>query len=201
LQIVDADSLHAIVGLVDIRNRDKDEDLTNMSNDPMQHIVRARQGDTYFLYVRAKGYVYKDTLFQIPYLSDTLIHTIPLTALRKEMVLQLRNIQFDHNSSALTPSSYEELDKLVKLMQDNPSMQIELSAHTDDVGSEQYNLRLSQKRGEAAKKYLQRQGIEAQRIIAKGYGKNKPLVPNDSDENRAINRRVEFTINEIEIEQ
>ena len=201
LQIVDADSLRAIVGLVDIRNRDKDEDLTNMSNDPMQHIVRARQGDTYFLYVRAKGYVYKDTLFQIPYLSDTLIHTIPLTALRKEMVLQLRNIQFDHNSSALTPSSYEELDKLVKLMQDNPSMQIELSAHTDDVGSEQYNLRLSQKRGEAAKKYLQRQGIEAQRIIAKGYGKNKPLVPNDSDENRAINRRVEFTINEIEIEQ
>lgn len=201
LQIVDADSLHAIVGLVDIRNRDKDEDLTNMSNDPMQHIVRARQGDTYFLYVRAKGYVYKDTLFQIPYLMDTLIHTIPLTALRKEMVLQLRNIQFDHNSSALTPSSYEELDKLVKLMQDNPSMQIELSAHTDDVGSEQYNLRLSQKRGEAAKKYLQRQGIEAQRIIAKGYGKNKPLVPNDSDENRAINRRVEFTINEIEIEQ
>jgi outer membrane protein OmpA-like peptidoglycan-associated protein len=201
LQIVDADSLHAIVGLVDIRNRDKDEDLTNMSNDPMQHIVRARQGDTYVLYVRAKGYVYKDTLFQIPYLSDTLIHTIPLTALRKEMVLQLRNIQFDHNSSALTPSSYEELDKLVKLMQDNPSMQIELSAHTDDLGSEQYNLRLSQKRGEAAKKYLQRQGIEAQRIIAKGYGKNKPLVPNDSDENRAINRRVEFTINEIEIEQ
>jgi outer membrane protein OmpA-like peptidoglycan-associated protein len=82
-------------------------------------------------------------------------------------------------------------------MQDNPSMHIELSAHTDDVGSEQYNQRLSQKRGEAAKHYLVRQGIEAERIVAKGYGKNKPLVPNDSDANRAINRRVEFTINAL----
>jgi outer membrane protein OmpA-like peptidoglycan-associated protein len=114
------------------------------------------------------------------------------------MVLQLRNIQFDHNSYALTKCYYSELDKLVKLMQDNPSMQIELSAHTDDVGSEQYNLRLSQQRGESARKYLIRKGVAAKRIIAKGYGKSKPLVPNDSDENRAINRRVEFTINEIE---
>ena len=131
-------------------------------------------------------------------LQNTLTYTIPLTALRKEMVLQLRNIQFDHNSFVLTPSSYAELDKLVKLMQDNPSMYIELSAHTDDVGSEQYNLRLSQQRGESARKYLIRKGVAAKRIIAKGYGKSKPLVPNDSDENRAINRRVEFTINEIE---
>ena len=110
----------------------------------------------------------------------------------------MRNIQFDHNSYALTKSSYSELDKLVKLMQDNPSMHIELSAHTDNVGGDQYNLRLSQKRGESARKYLIRKGIEPNRIVAKGYGKTKPLVPNDSDENRAINRRVEFTINEIQ---
>ena len=83
-------------------------------------------------------------------------------------------------------------------MQDNPSMQIELSAHTDDVGSDRYNMRLSQRRGESAMKYLLRNGIAADRIVAKGYGKTKPLVPNTSDENRAINRRVEFTINAIQ---
>jgi outer membrane protein OmpA-like peptidoglycan-associated protein len=115
------------------------------------------------------------------------------------MVLQLRNIQFDYNSYDLTPSSFAELDRLVKLMQDNPSMHIELSAHTDDVGSERFNLLLSQKRGEAARKYLLRHGVEPERIVAKGYGKTKPLVPNDSEENRAINRRVEFTINEIQL--
>ena len=160
--------------------------------------MRVRQGDTYIMYARAKGYVYKDTVLQIPYYVDSMRCRISLTALRKKMVLQLRNIQFEHNSSLLIPSSYAELDKLVKLMQDNPSMCIELSAHTDDVGSEQYNLRLSQQRGESARKYLVRQGIEAKRIIAKGYGKSKPLVPNDSDANRAKNRRVEFIINEIE---
>jgi outer membrane protein OmpA-like peptidoglycan-associated protein len=115
------------------------------------------------------------------------------------MVLQLRNIQFDYNSSALTPSSHIELDKLANLMQENPSMHIELSAHTDDVGSEQFNQRLSQQRGESAKKYLLRKGVAPERIEAKGYGKSKPLVPNDSEGNRAINRRVEFTINDIQL--
>lgn len=198
VRLVDADSLNAITGIVNIQNKDKDEDLTIHSKDSTNHIVLVRQGDSYQLHARAKGYVYKDTILHIPYTDKDLTHTIPLVALRKAMVLQLRNIHFDHNSSALTPSSYEELDKLVKLMQDNPSMLIELSAHTDDVGSDQYNIRLSQQRGEAAKRYLVRKGIEKERIDAKGYGKNKPLVPNNSDENRAINRRVEFTINEIQ---
>ena len=198
LRVVDADSLCPVPAVVEMRNKNKDEVLANLSNDSLHHITMARQDNTYLVYVRAKGYIYKDTLIHIPNVAAELTYTIPLTALRKEMVLQLRNIQFDHNSSVLTPSSYAELDKLVKLMQDNPSMYIELSAHTDDVGSEQYNLRLSQQRGESARKYLIRKGVAAKRIIAKGYGKSKPLVPNDSDENRAINRRVEFTINEIE---
>lgn len=198
IQLVDADSLFAVAGILDISNRDKEEDLVLQSTDSTQYTIRVRQGDTYQIYARAKGYVYKDTVLHIPYRNENQTHTIPLTALRKEMVLQLRNIQFDHNSYALTKSSFEELDKLVKLMQDNPSMHIELSAHTDNVGGDQYNLRLSQKRGESARKYLIRKGIEPNRIVAKGYGKTKPLVPNDSDENRAINRRVEFTINEIQ---
>ena len=198
VQLVDADSLFVVPGIVEIHNQEKEELLANLSNDSLQYVVRARQNNTYLVYARARGYVYKDTLIHIPNVAAELTYTIPLTALRKEMVLQLRNIQFDYNSSALMASSYAELDKLVKLMQDNPSMHIELSAHTDDLGSEQYNLRLSQQRGESAKKYLIRKGIAAQRILAKGYGKSKPLVPNDSEENRAYNRRVEFTINEIQ---
>ena len=198
IQLVDADSLYAISGVIDIRNRDKDEDLV-LQADSLQYAIHVRQGDYYQIYARAKGYVYKDTLLHVPYQDEPQYHTIPLPALRKAMVLQLRNIQFDYNSYDLTPSSFAELDRLVKLMQDNPSMHIELSAHTDDVGSERFNMLLSQKRGEAARKYLLRHGVEPERIVAKGYGKTKPLVPNDSEENRAINRRVEFTINEIQL--
>ena len=199
IKLIDADSLYTLSGAIDIRNRDKEEDLVWLQSDTSQYTILLRQGDSYRIYARAKGYVYKDTVLHVPYLNEPQYQTIPLVALRKEMVLQLRNIHFDHNSYDLTPSSFEELDRLVKLMQDNPSMHIELSAHTDDVGSEKYNLRLSQKRGEAARKYLLRNGVEPERIVAKGYGKTKPLVPNDSDENRAINRRVEFTINEIQL--
>lgn len=197
IRLIDADSLYTISGAMDIRNRDKEEDIVWLKSDTSQYTVLLRQGDFYRIYARAKGYVYKDTVLHVPYINEPQYQTIPLVALRKEMVLQLRNIHFDHNSYDLTPSSFDELDRLVKLMLDNPSMHIELSAHTDDVGTEKYNLRLSQKRGEAARKYLLRNGVEAERIVAKGYGKTKPLVPNDSDENRAINRRVEFTINEI----
>ena len=198
LQFIDADSLYAVRSIVDLRNQNKDEDLVFTTEDSTSYIFNLRQGDEYHLYARSKGYVYKDTALHIPYQDAAVTYTIPMFALREEMVLQLRNIQFDHNSYALTKSSYSELDKLVKLMQDNPSMQIELSAHTDDVGSDRYNMRLSQRRGESAMKYLLRNGIAADRIVAKGYGKTKPLVPNTSDENRAINRRVEFTINAIQ---
>lgn len=198
LKFVDADSLSLLPTIVEMNNLDKDEDLVYHTEDSAQYVIKVRQGNAYQLYARAKGYVYKDTLLQVPHQDDPITCVIPMYALRKEMVLQLRNIHFDHNSYALTNSSYTELDKLVKLMQDNPLLRIELSAHTDDVGGDLYNMRLSQRRGEAAMKYLLRNGISSDRIVAKGYGKTKPLVPNTNDENRAINRRVEFTINAIQ---
>ena len=84
---------------------------------------------------------------------------------------------------------------MAELLRQNPTLHIEISAHTDDIGSDAYNLRLSKKRGEATAEYLIKQeGVNPAQLKTVGYGKNKPLVPNTSDENRAINRRVEFTI-------
>jgi outer membrane protein OmpA-like peptidoglycan-associated protein len=83
---------------------------------------------------------------------------------------------------------------VVRLLEINPDLRIELSAHTDDQGSDRYNDLLSRKRGEAARSYLIRRGVDASRVTATGYGKRKPLVPNDSDEHRAMNRRVEFKV-------
>ena len=79
-----------------------------------------------------------------------------------------------------------------RLMEENPQMEIEVSAHTDDRGSDAYNDRLSSRRGEAVARYLIRAGVAAGRIHTVGYGKRRPLVPNDSEENRERNRRVEF---------
>ena len=110
------------------------------------------------------------------------------------MVLQLRNIQFEYDSYELTESSNEALEALAQLMFINPTLRIELSAHTDDQGSDRYNDRLSTLRGQAVQSWLKKRGIDGERIESVGYGKRKPLVANDSEENRAINRRVEMRV-------
>ena len=76
----------------------------------------------------------------------------------------------------------------------NPTLRIELSAHTDDQGSDRYNDKLSTLRGQAVQSWLKKRGIDGERIESVGYGKRKPLVANDSEENRAINRRVEMRV-------
>jgi outer membrane protein OmpA-like peptidoglycan-associated protein len=79
-------------------------------------------------------------------------------------------------------------------MKENPDIRIEISAHTDDVGSQEYNARLSDKRAASVVTFLTKNDIFKDRLQAKGYGKLQPLVPNDSAENRAKNRRVEIRI-------
>ncbi len=83
---------------------------------------------------------------------------------------------------------------LVEFLKRNPELKVELAGHTDDVGSASYNQKLSADRAESVRKALIDHGIDETRLTAKGYGANKPLCPNDSDEHRALNRRTEMII-------
>ena len=84
-----------------------------------------------------------------------------------------------------------ELDKLVALLKANPDLPIEISGHTDDVGKDADNLLLSQKRAKSVVDYLAQKGVNILKIKAEGYGKTRPFVQNNSDENRKLNRRIE----------
>ena len=84
--------------------------------------------------------------------------------------------------------------KLVDLLKDNPKLIIEISSHTDDVGTNEYNQKLSQARAESVVNYLIGHGIDKARFIAKGYGEGKPIAPNTTPEGRQKNRRTEFKI-------
>ncbi len=106
----------------------------------------------------------------------------------------LRDLNFEFNSSALTEDSYIGIQVLADFLSRNPELRVELAGHTDDVGSEAYNQKLSSDRAEIVRQALIDKGIEANRLTAKGYGSTKPLVPNDSDGNRAMNRRTELVI-------
>ena len=114
--------------------------------------------------------------------------------LRPGNVMRLVNIQFEFGSAALTQDSDEGVNMLAVFLESHPDIHVELAGHTDDVGFDTYNLKLSEDRAEVVRQALISKGIEEERLSAKGYGSKKPIVPNDTDEHRAMNRRTEMII-------
>lgn len=104
------------------------------------------------------------------------------------------NLEFDYNEATLRPESMPRIQEVADAMARYPDMRIEIRGHTDDQGSDEYNQKLSERRAEAVAEALNRMGISKLRLIVKGFGESRPLVPNDSDENRKRNRRTEFVI-------
>jgi outer membrane protein OmpA-like peptidoglycan-associated protein len=109
-------------------------------------------------------------------------------------VVRLNNVFFDFDKWDLRPESFVELDRVVKLLRDNPAIEIEMSAHTDSYGSDEYNFKLSDNRARSVMEYILSKGIAGNRVISHGYGETVPVAPNDTPENRQLNRRVEFKI-------
>jgi outer membrane protein OmpA-like peptidoglycan-associated protein len=94
----------------------------------------------------------------------------------------------------LEEKSKTELNKMIDFLKKNPTIKIEISAHTDNVGKPSSNLELSQKRAQSVVDFLNKQGIDIKRLVPKGYGETMPVKENDNEENRALNRRIEFKI-------
>jgi OmpA-OmpF porin, OOP family len=109
-------------------------------------------------------------------------------------IVRINNVFFDFDKATLQPESITELSQIINLLNKYPEMAIELSGHTDNKGSAEYNEKLSMARANTIMSYLTAHGINQHRLMAKGYGKSTPVTTNDTDEGRAINRRVEFKI-------
>jgi outer membrane protein OmpA-like peptidoglycan-associated protein len=110
------------------------------------------------------------------------------------VTVRLKNIYFDFDKTTLKTESFTELNKVVDFLKQNPSVEIEISGHTDFKGSDDYNINLSQGRSQSVVDYIISQAIDSYRLIAHGYGENKPIDTNETDAGRANNRRVEFTV-------
>ena len=106
----------------------------------------------------------------------------------------LKNIYFEFDKDELMPRSYVELGKLLKIMRDNPKLVIEIVGHTDALGDDAYNNDLSKRRAESVVKFLADNKISKSRLRASGAGERQPIAPNDTEEGRAKNRRVEFVV-------
>jgi outer membrane protein OmpA-like peptidoglycan-associated protein len=112
----------------------------------------------------------------------------------KKRKITLQHISFEKGSTKLIQESFEELDKLAQSLKTNASIKIELAGHTDNVGSESANVRLSKLRAVAVANYLIKKGIDEKRIVTTGYGSKEPITENISEEGRIQNRRVELRI-------
>ncbi len=108
--------------------------------------------------------------------------------------VRLDYVYFDQSSYILRNESYPQLDKLVKTLKVNPKLKVEIAGHTDNVGDARLNQFLSENRAKVISSYLTNQGIPEVRLIWKGYGQTKPVAANDTEENKARNRRVEFVV-------
>ena len=106
----------------------------------------------------------------------------------------IQGINFATDSAKITKGSHKVLDKAVQVLVDYPDVRMEVGGHTDNVGKEEYNKELSQKRAESVKEYLVGKGISADRLTAVGYGMEKPLTSNKTKADKAKNRRTEFTL-------
>jgi peptidoglycan-associated lipoprotein len=124
---------------------------------------------------------------------------LTLTPIVKDKAIVLENIFYDLDKADIRPDAAEELDKLVQTLKDNPRISIELSSHTDVRGSDAYNMDLSQRRAQSAVDYIVSQGIDRNRLTARGYGETRLVIPNaQTEEQHQVNRRTEFRVTRIE---
>lgn len=187
--------LKAIVELIDI---EKNKVISKVSSDSINgnYLMTLTQGAEYALYVRKQGYLFKSLNFNYSKVDDfaPITLNVELEKVATGSVAVLNNIFFDFDSYTIKSRSNSELQKVILFMEENPVVRIEISGHTDNVGAESYNQKLSTQRAEAVIDYLKKAGISPSRLISKGFGSTKPISSNATEEGRQLNRRIEFKI-------
>ena len=156
--------------------------------------MNLQKGQVYTYTASAKGYLATNDIVDLSKATGRVTKDIYLTPLAVGDKIVLKNIYFEVSKSDLLSASFAELNKLVTMMEDNPLMEIRLEGHTDVVGDPEANLELSQDRVDACQSYLVKQGIASRRIQPVGYGDTRPIIRKGTDEERKVNRRVEFVI-------
>lgn len=164
-----------------------------------QYLVVLPAGRTYSVSANKEGYFFYSQRFEVPKTTrfQEITKDIQLKPIEKGAKVVLNNIFFETGKATLTPQSRLELEKAMELLRVNPSMVIEVGGHTDNVGDDNLNMKLSHDRARSVREYLVNGGVLPERVQAKGYGELNPVATNDTEEGRKANRRTEFIILEF----
>jgi outer membrane protein OmpA-like peptidoglycan-associated protein len=196
--IMDADASTPVAASVQLIDLKTGSIVAESFADPVDgtYLVSIPNGKDYALNVSAKGYLFYSENFSLKDhpIEEPVSINVELKPIRLGSTVILKNIFFETDSYVLKDESKVELDKLIDLLTQNPSLKIQISGHTDNVGSDEHNQTLSENRAKAVYGYLIANGIAAPRLSYKGFGETKPLAANDTDTGRARNRRTEFEV-------
>jgi outer membrane protein OmpA-like peptidoglycan-associated protein/tetratricopeptide (TPR) repeat protein len=195
---IDAISRKPVEATIDITDNSTGKVIETFTTNSAtgKFLLSLAAGKNYGIAVKAPGYLFHSENFDVmePTGFNMINKEIELKNIKKGSKIALRNIFFDTGKSTLKTESFAELDRLVQLLKEVPALRIEISGHTDNVGSEGMNQKLSQDRADAVVAYLVSKGISASRLESRGYGSTRPVADNKSNDGRQQNRRTEFEI-------
>jgi outer membrane protein OmpA-like peptidoglycan-associated protein/tetratricopeptide (TPR) repeat protein len=196
--VMDEITLAPLGAVLEIADNDKNEVIASFESNSKtgKYLITLPSGKNYGLAVKAEGYLFHSENFNIPPTTSyrEVEKNIKMKKVEVGSVIVLNNIFFDFNKSTLRPDSYPELERLLKLLNDLPTLKIEISGHTDNIGTAVYNKKLSEARAKSVVDYLIGKGIKSDRLTFVGYGFDKPIATNDTEEGRQMNRRTEFKV-------
>lgn len=177
-------------------NTNSGKQINAISNDEGKFSIILPYEQKYVIKIKGFNEEKYYTEFEIPALQANQTGLYFNIDIQIEMpkLFTLDNVYFDTGKATLKPESYTELNELYDYLSLKKTTVVEIAGHTDDVGTDESNLKLSQDRAESVRNYLIKKGISANRIQAKGYGESSPIAPNESDEGRAKNRRTEVRL-------
>jgi outer membrane protein OmpA-like peptidoglycan-associated protein/tetratricopeptide (TPR) repeat protein len=196
-QVFDKKTTKGLPSAVELTDLETKEVLSKVQTDELgNYLITLPVGKDYAFNVNRKGYLFYSDNFLMSNRSPDSVYekNIPLQPIETNAMIVLKNIFFDVNKFELKTESQVELEKLVQLLNENPTLKIEISGHTDNIGKPAENLILSNNRAKAVVNYLVSKNIAALRLTTKGYGETKPLADNKTEEGRALNRRTEMKI-------
>lgn len=186
--------ISATLELTDLQTR---QVISRVKTDSLgNYLLTLPTGRDYAFTVNQKGFLFNSDQYFLKngVVDSAVVKNIELQPIERNASVVLKNIFFETNRYELTPASLVELDKLVVLLSENPTISIEISGHTDNIGKAEANLLLSESRAKAVVDYLASKKIDAKRLTYKGFGLTNPLADNATEMGRALNRRTEMKI-------
>lgn len=199
LEVVDAETKQPVEAKARMRGKDNSViGSASLGTGMFEFGVMSTVPKEYTVSVELDGYIFENIKVMLGRATEepqTVNRRVLLRKVAIGEISALRHVFFDFGRASLQEASFEELNMMVTMMQQNQDMQVEIGGHTDDVGSDTFNKKLSQQRADAVRTYLTNNGIAGRRIKSIGYGEERPIVSNDDESGgREINRRVEFKV-------